>query len=104
MAMVHAITTCGTAEGEHNTIVVISTAWFEEMEESDIWSYARSDNIAQSYKAGVYLNRLYIPQTPMPCKDQFGKQMLKAQTVIDLVVGELLDVPNGTYISRTRMA
>ncbi|KAG1124829.1 hypothetical protein G6F37_013982 [Rhizopus arrhizus] len=40
-----------------------------------------------------------LPNDQLPGKDQFGKQMLKTQGVIDLVVGELLDVPNGTYTS-----
>ncbi|KAL0092126.1 hypothetical protein J3Q64DRAFT_1727189, partial [Phycomyces blakesleeanus] len=32
-------------------------------------------------------------------KDQFSKQMLKTQGMIDLVVGKLLDVPDRTYMS-----
>ncbi|KAL0078385.1 hypothetical protein J3Q64DRAFT_1824822 [Phycomyces blakesleeanus] len=40
-----------------------------------------------------------LPNNRVPGKDQFSKQMLKTQGVIDLVVGELLDVPDGTYMS-----
>ncbi|KAI9495434.1 hypothetical protein BDB00DRAFT_870582 [Zychaea mexicana] len=32
-------------------------------------------------------------------KDQFSKQSLKKQEVIDLVVSDFLGVPNGTYTS-----
>jgi hypothetical protein len=40
-----------------------------------------------------------LPNDQLPGKDQFSKQMLKTQGVIDLVVGELLKVPNGTHMS-----
>ncbi|KAI7891628.1 uncharacterized protein EV154DRAFT_507367 [Mucor mucedo] len=35
----------------------------------------------------------------LPGKDQFSKEMLKTQEVMDIVVGGLLNVPKGTYTS-----
>ncbi|CDH58732.1 hypothetical protein RO3G_17231 [Lichtheimia corymbifera JMRC:FSU:9682] len=41
----------------------------------------------------------HLPKDRLPGKDNFSKQVLKTQWVIDRVVGDLLDVPHGTYTS-----
>jgi len=57
-------------EVEGNALVAIKTSWCEEVEELRVTAYARSDDIGDFRKYGVYLDRFYIPHTPMPVSVQ----------------------------------
>ena len=53
-------------EVEEDALVALTTSWCEDIEEFRITAYVRSDDIDAFRKYGVYVDKYYIPQTPMP--------------------------------------
>lgn len=52
-------------EVEGNALITIKITWCKEVEEFRVTAYARSDDIGGFRKYGAYLDRFYIPHTPL---------------------------------------